>query len=72
VFIAIALKVSAAPFHFWTPDVYDGSPSVFTSFMATIINAAGFIAFIRLFDNKYVELGLSWRIILPLVIIATL
>ncbi|PZX64526.1 NADH-quinone oxidoreductase subunit N [Hydrotalea sandarakina] len=72
VFIAIAFKVSAAPFHFWTPDVYDGSPSVFTSFMATIIKAAGFIAFIRLFDNKYVELGLSWRIILPLVIIATL
>ncbi|MGC8750075.1 NADH-quinone oxidoreductase subunit N [Hydrotalea sp.] len=72
VFIAIAFKVSAAPFHFWTPDVYDGSPSVFTSFMATIVKAAGFIAFIRLFDNKYVELGLSWRIILPLVIIATL
>jgi NADH-quinone oxidoreductase subunit N len=72
VFIAIAFKVSAAPFHFWTPDVYDGSPSVFTSFMATIIKAAGFIAFIRLFDNKYVEFGLSWRIILHLVIIATL
>lgn len=72
VFIAIAFKVSAAPFHFWTPDVYDGSPSVFTSFMATIVKAAGFIAFIRLFENKYVELGLSWRIIMPLVILATL
>ncbi|MCZ0212061.1 proton-conducting transporter membrane subunit, partial [Streptomyces sp. UMAF16] len=43
VFIAIAFKVSAAPFHFWTPDVYDGAPGVFTSYMATIIKAAGFI-----------------------------
>lgn len=72
VFIAIAFKVSAAPFHFWTPDVYDGAPSVFTSYMATIIKAAGFIAFIRLFDNKAVEMGLSWKIILPIIIIATL
>lgn len=72
VFIAIAFKVSAAPFHFWTPDVYDGAPGVFTSFMATIIKAAGFIAFIRLFDNTAIEMGLSWKIILPVVIIATL
>ncbi|MBY0347192.1 MAG: NADH-quinone oxidoreductase subunit N [Hydrotalea flava] len=72
VFIAIAFKVSAAPFHFWTPDVYDGAPGVFTSYMATIIKAAGFITFIRLFDNKAVEMGLSWKIILPVVIIATL
>ncbi len=33
---SMAFKVSAAPFHFWTPDVYDGAPGVFTSFMATI------------------------------------
>ena len=46
--VSLAFKVSAAPFHFWTPDVYDGAPSVFTSFMATIVKAAGFIAFIKL------------------------
>ncbi len=46
---SMAFKVSAAPFHFWTPDVYDGAPTVFTSFMATIVKAAVFIAFIRLF-----------------------
>ncbi|HXL56632.1 MAG TPA: proton-conducting transporter membrane subunit, partial [Chitinophagaceae bacterium] len=42
--VSLAFKVSAAPFHFWTPDVYDGAPSVFTSFMASIVKAAGFIA----------------------------
>src|SRR5436305_13693687 len=41
---SMAFKVSAAPFHFWTPDVYDGAPTVFTSFMATVVKAAGFIA----------------------------
>ncbi|MBC7721017.1 MAG: NADH-quinone oxidoreductase subunit N [Pedobacter sp.] len=71
-FISMAFKVSAAPFHFWTPDVYDGSPSVFTSFMATIVKAAGFIAFIRLFEAKAEDLGPSWKLILPLVIVATL
>ena len=45
----MAFKVSAAPFHFWTPDVYDGAPTVFTSFMATIVKIGAFIAFIRLF-----------------------
>lgn len=50
---AMSFKVSAAPFHFWTPDAYDGSPTVFTSFMATIVKVAGFIAFIRL-DRKSV------------------
>jgi len=72
IFIALAFKVSAAPFHFWTPDVYDGAPSVFTSFMATIVKAAGFIALIRLFNDRAIELQISWRVIVPLMIVATL
>ncbi|MBM3439928.1 MAG: NADH-quinone oxidoreductase subunit N, partial [Bacteroidetes bacterium] len=51
--IAMSFKVSAAPFHFWTPDVYDGAPTVFTGYMATIVKAAGFIAFLRLFENAF-------------------
>src|ERR1700750_2224713 len=39
---AMSSKVSAAPFHFWTPDAYDGSPTVFTAFMATIVKVAYF------------------------------
>lgn len=71
-FVAMCFKVSAAPFHFWTPDVYDGSPAVFTSFMATVVKAAGFIAFIRLFDMHTSVLGPTWKILLAFVIIATL
>ena len=51
--VSMSFKVSAAPFHFWTPDVYDGAPTVFTSFMATIVKVAGFIAFIRLFQSSF-------------------
>ena len=71
-FVSMCFKVSAAPFHFWTPDVYDGAPAVFTSFMATVVKAAGFIAFVRLFDNHTNILGPSWHILLGFVIIATL
>jgi len=72
IFISLAFKVSAAPFHFWTPDVYDGAPSVFTSYMATIVKAAGFIAFIKLFSVRMTDLGPSYSIILPVVIVSTL
>jgi NADH-quinone oxidoreductase subunit N len=58
---SMAFKVSAAPFHFWTPDVYDGAPTVFTSFMATIVKAAVFIAFIRLFEDAFGNLQASWQ-----------
>ncbi|MFK4996559.1 proton-conducting transporter membrane subunit, partial [Klebsiella pneumoniae] len=71
IFISLAFKVSAAPFHFWTPDVYDGAPTVFTSFMATIVKAAGFFAFIRLFESRSADMGVSWKIIVPVIIICT-
>jgi NADH-quinone oxidoreductase subunit N len=71
-FVAMCFKVSAAPFHFWTPDVYDGAPSVFTSFMATIVKAAGFFAFIRVLEGQSAILGPTWKILLSFVIIATL
>lgn len=78
--ISIGFKVSAAPFHFWTPDVYDGSPAVFTSFMATIVKAAGFIAFIKLFDARAdasgVEVnaftGVDWKMLFAILIVSTL
>ncbi len=69
---SMLFKVSAAPFHFWTPDVYDGAPTVFTSFMATIVKAAVFIAFIRLFDDAFGMLQVEWRLWLAVVTAATL
>lgn len=69
---SMAFKVSAAPFHFWTPDVYDGAPTVFTSFMATIVKAAGFIAFIRLFYYGFGNIHESWRFIIAILTVLTL
>jgi NADH-quinone oxidoreductase subunit N len=70
--IALSFKVSAAPFHFWTPDVYDGAPAVFTSFMATIVKIAGFIAFIRLFENSFGKVQPQWQILITVITAATL
>ncbi|HEX6915320.1 MAG TPA: NADH-quinone oxidoreductase subunit N [Chitinophagaceae bacterium] len=72
ILVSMAFKVSAAPFHFWTPDVYDGAPSVFTSFMATIVKAGVFIGFIKLFEAKASDLGQGWQIVVALMIVATL
>jgi NADH-quinone oxidoreductase subunit N len=69
---SMAFKVSAAPFHFWTPDVYDGAPTVFTSFMATIVKAAGFIAFLRLFRGCFAEMQPQWELIVAIITAATL
>lgn len=70
--ISMSFKVSAVPFHFWTPDVYDGAPTVFTSFMATIVKAAGFFAFLRLFDNGFGVLQPQWQKLIVLITAATL
>ena len=72
--VSLAFKVSAAPFHFWTPDVYDGAPSVFTSFMASIVKAAGFIAFIRLCAVRMTETNsaIDWKMIFAIIIVSTL
>ena len=69
---SMAFKVSAAPFHFWTPDVYDGAPTVFTSFMATIVKTAAFIAFIRLFYNAFGNIHETWKFIIAILTALTL
>ncbi|MFM2325971.1 MAG: hypothetical protein RIR31_173 [Bacteroidota bacterium] len=70
--ISMSFKVSAAPFHFWTPDVYDGAPTVFTSFMATIVKAAGFFAFVRLFENAFGTVQPQWQKLIVIITAATL
>ena len=52
--VGIAFKVSAVPFHFWTPDVYQGAPTIITTYMATAVKTAGFAAFFRLFAYCFV------------------
>lgn len=68
-FVAIALgfKASAAPMHWWTPDVYDGTPTTFTSFIATIVKVGIFIAFIRLFSEGFGTIYNGWYIFIAVI-----
>ncbi|MDE3001971.1 MAG: NADH-quinone oxidoreductase subunit N [Gemmatimonadota bacterium] len=47
--IGFGFKVSAVPFHMWTPDVYEGAPAPVTAFMSAAVKAAAFVAFLRVF-----------------------
>ncbi len=60
ILVGLCFKVSAAPFHFWAPDVYTGSPNLVTAFMATIVKTAGFAAFYRLFSIAFVDMAGFW------------
>ena len=47
----LAFKVAAVPFHFWSPDVYEGAPTLVTAFMSTVVKTAAFAAFYRLIEH---------------------
>ncbi len=49
IFTGFAFKVGIAPFHMWTPDVYQGAPTVITGLMSTMVKGAAFAAFFRLY-----------------------
>ena len=72
VLVAILFKVSAAPFHFWAPDVYEGSPTVITALMSTIVKTAAFAAFMRLFLVTFGGVNETWGIVLAVVIALSL
>lgn len=70
--IALGFKVSVAPFHFWTPDVYQGSPTFVTMFMSSVVKLAGFGAFYRLFDNCFELADEFWQIIFTVIAAVTI
>jgi len=70
--IGLCFKVGAAPFHFWTPDVYEGSPSLITTFMSTVVKTAGFAAFLRLFTGAFAPLHDFWVVPLTVIVCLTL
>lgn len=72
IMVALGFKVSAAPMHMWTPDVYDGSPTPFTAYMATIVKAGAFFAFLRLFQVAFNSLSAHWTLVLAVITAATL
>ncbi len=60
VIVGFAFKASIAPFHQWTPDVYEGAPTPITSFMATATKAAALGVFIRFFDVAAIGAQTTW------------
>lgn len=70
--VAMCFKVSAAPFHFWAPDVYEGSPTLITALMSTVVKTAAFAAFMRLFLIAFAEVSDLWTGILAVVVALSL
>jgi NADH-quinone oxidoreductase subunit N len=60
VIVGFAFKSSVAPFHQWTPDVYEGAPTPITAFMATATKAAGIGVFLRFFDVAAIGAQDTW------------
>jgi NADH-quinone oxidoreductase subunit N len=58
--IGMSFKISAAPFHFWAPDVYQGAPTQVTAFMASVVKTAAIAAFLRLFTLGFSEQPGMW------------
>src|SRR5689334_14305415 len=71
-FIGLAFKISAVPFHFWAPDVYGGSPTSITAFMSTVVKIAAIAAFFRVFAFAFADIETSWLVIIEVVCFATL
>jgi NADH-quinone oxidoreductase subunit N len=59
--VGLAFKTSIAPFHQWTPDVYQGAPTPITAFMAVATKAAAFAVFLRFFDVALGAQGADWQ-----------
>ena len=72
ILVGLAFKVSAVPFHMWTPDVYEGSPTSVTSFFSVVPKIAGIVIFIRFMYLPFQEILDQWRYILVFISIASM
>src|SRR5699024_8933090 len=64
--------VSAVPFHQWAPDVYQGSPTPISGFMASAVKVGGFVGFLRVFGTAFSNYQLDWQPVIYVVAILTL
>ncbi len=63
ILVGLAFKVSAVPFHMWTPDVYEGSPTSVTNFFAVVPKIAGIAVIIRFMDIPFKNILSEWQLI---------
>jgi NADH-quinone oxidoreductase subunit N len=72
IIVGLAFKVSAVPFHMWTPDVYEGSPTSVTSFFALIPKIAAITVFIRFLYVPFINVISQWQTIIVFLSIASM
>jgi NADH-quinone oxidoreductase subunit N len=70
--VGLGFKVAAVPFHAWTPDVYQGSPTPVAGFMAAAAKAAGFAGLLRVFFSTFATLRLDWQPVVWVLAVLTL
>ena len=70
--IGFGFKVAAVPFHMWAPDVYDGSPTPVTAFMATGVKVAGFAALVRVLMEGFPSAASLWQPVIAGLAIASM
>ena len=70
--VGFAFKISAVPFHMWTPDAYEGAPAIVTGFMSTGVKAAAFAAFARVFLSAFEPFSGEWAPIIWVLAAATM
>jgi NADH-quinone oxidoreductase subunit N len=70
--VGFAFKISAVPFHMWTPDAYEGAPAIVTGFMSTAVKAAAFAALARVFLQAFEPFSADWAPIVWAIAAATM
>ena len=72
ILVGLAFKVSAVPFHMWTPDVYQGAPTSITNFFAVVPKAVGLAVIIRFMDLPFKNIIEEWQMIIIFISIASM
>ena len=72
ILVGLAFKVSAVPFHMWTPDVYEGAPTSITNFFAIVPKAVGLAVIIRFMDLPFKNIIEEWQTIIIFISIASM
>ena len=72
IIVGLGFKVSVVPFHFWAPDVYEGSPTPIAGFLSTASKAAGFAVLARLFLVVFRDLTVDWTLVFAVLSAATM
>ena len=70
--VGFAFKISAVPFHMWTPDAYEGAPAIVTGFMSTGVKAAAFAAFVRVFLSAFEPFVAEWAPVVAVIAALTM